>query len=103
MALQSGLQRGQRLFVDAQYQFLRRGRGEDFVEEYFEFLFRNNIETEGRFAHFPNASSHGAHLLGAKVGVEAETHFQLVNRFGGEARDEDLVESFEGVVVALES
>ena len=40
-------------------------------------------------------------MLGAEVGMEAEPHFEFVNRFGRDARGEDLVESFEGVVVSL--
>src|SRR5207244_2560379 len=31
-----------------------------------------------------------------------ESHFQFVNRFGRDARDEDLVEPFEGIVITLQ-
>ena len=39
----------------------------------------------------------------AIVGVQAERHFQLVNRFGRYAVVEDLMTSFECIVITLET
>src|SRR5437870_5715567 len=40
-------------------------------------------------------------MFGAKMGMEAETHLELIQRLSGDVRSEDLVQPFEGVMIAL--
>ena len=42
-------------------------------------------------------------MLGANVGVETEGHFELVDWLSGEAGGENLMQTFEGVMAALEA
>ena len=42
-------------------------------------------------------------MLGAVMGVEAESHLEFVDGFGGDARGEDLVKAFEGEMIAFEA
>src|SRR2546430_13997536 len=67
-----------------------------FRSENFEARVRDEFEAEGRFAHFAHSASQRGDVLGAKMGVQAEAHFQFVNRLSREARGENLVEPFEG-------
>ena len=86
-----------------QDQFFGRRRGKNLVEENLQVRIRHHFEPQRRFAHFADAFAQSGDVLGAEVRVQAETHFQLVNRLGGDARGEDLVQPFEGIVVALEA
>ena len=101
--VEGGFERGQGFFVEAEKQLGRGGRGEDFVEEERETGVGDGVEAEGWFAHFADAFAKRGGVLGAEMGVEAEGHFEFVNRLGGEAGGEDVVEAFEGVVMALEA
>jgi hypothetical protein len=62
----------------------------------------HEIETERWFAHFTHALSQRCDMLRTVVRVEGESHFQLVDRLGGETREKDFVEALESVVKALE-
>ena len=42
-------------------------------------------------------------MFGTVMGVETEGHLQFINRFGGDPRCEDLVETLESVMEALET
>jgi hypothetical protein len=99
---EGGAEDGQGRGVDPKEEFFGGGRALDFVEENFEGGIGRDVEAEGRFAHFADALAQRRDVLGAAVGVEREGHLQLVDRLGGEARNEDFVEAFEGVVEALE-
>jgi hypothetical protein len=61
------------------------------------------FEAEGWFAHFADTLAESSDVLGAKVCVEAEGVFQFEDRLGSDARDENLVQALEGVMVALEA
>ena len=41
-------------------------------------------------------------MFRAKVGVEAKGHLKFVERFRSQAREQDLMQTLEGVMVALE-
>ena len=100
---QGGLEGGHGVFVQAEDERGGVGRGEDFIEENLQRGVRDNVEAEGRFTHFADAFAERGGVFGAKMGVEAEGHLEFVNGLGGEARDEDLVQAFEGVMEALEA
>ena len=102
MPVQRGSQCRQRLFVNAEHQFLRGGRGANFIQENFEARIRDELEAERRFAHFANPAPQRGDVLGAEMSVQTETHFQLVDRLGCYTRSENLVQPFESVVVTLE-
>ena len=102
MSFQGDLKSGQRLFVQAENQLLGCWRRKDLVKENLQIDIRDHFQAKRRFAHFANPLAQGRPVFGAEVGVQAESHFQFVNRFGRDARDEDLVEPFEGIVITLE-
>ena len=90
--------------VEAQdQQFSGRGRGEDLVEADFERRVGHHVQPQGGLAHLADASPERGHVLGAKVGVVREGGLEFVDRLGGDPRGEDLVQPFEGVMIAFES
>ena len=102
MLFERGLQRGNGLLVKPEEQFLRRRRAEDFVEEDLQVRIGHGFEAERRLAHFADALAQRGDVFGAEMRVEAEAHLEFVDGLGGDARGEDLVQAFEGVMVALE-
>ena len=102
MPRQGRLQGRQCLQVHAQQQLGGRRRIEDLVKAEFQILVRHRLEAQRRFAHFTDAPAQGGYVLGAVVGMQAETHFELVDRLRREAGDENAVESPESVVITLE-
>jgi hypothetical protein len=99
---ESGVQGGNGLFVKAKDQFLGRGGAEDFVEEDLQVRVRNGLEAQRRLAHFADPLAERGGVFGAEMRVEAKTHLEFVERLGGDARGEDLVQAFERVMVTLE-
>ena len=97
-----GFQRGHGLLVKAEDQFLGRRRAEDFVEEDLQVRVGHGLEAQRRLAHFADPLAQSGDVLGAEMGVEAEAHLEFVDGLGGDARGEDLVQAFEGVMVTLE-
>ena len=89
--------------VNPNDQFFSSRRGLDFVEEKLEVCIRDGFEPERRFAHFAHALAQGRDVLGAEVSVQAERHLEFVKWLGSETGDKNLVEAFEGVVVAFET
>src|SRR5215468_2807489 len=63
---------------------------------------RRFLKAQRWFAHLADAPAQRAHMLGAVVGVQAETHLQFVDWLGGDAVVEDLVQALENIVIALE-
>ena len=102
MGCQGGFQCRQGFFVKTEQQFFRRRGAEDFVEEDFQICIRHLIQAQRRLAHFADPLAQGGGVFSAVMGVETETHFQFVNRLGGEARGENLMQALEGVMIALE-
>ena len=87
--------------IQAEDKFFGGGSGEDFVEEHFEIWLGNGFEAERRFPHFADTLANGRGVFGAKVRVVAERHFEFVERLAGDARGENLVKAFKGIMVAL--
>ena len=69
MMFQCPLQCGQSFLVKAEQQFLRRGVGEDFIEENFQRGMWNDIEAERRFTHLTDTDAQCARVFGAHVRV----------------------------------
>ena len=63
----------------------------------------NLVETEGRVSHLGHPVAQERDVLGGQVGVVAETHLELVERFGRQARQEDLPHPLGHVVKTLEA
>ncbi len=103
MAFERGFQSGQGNFVKAEQKFLSRGRGENFIKEYFQGGMRNSFQTQRRLAHFTHATAQHRGVFGAKMRVQAESHLEIVNRLSRDARGEDLVQAFESVMIALQA
>ena len=103
MFLQRGAEDRKRMRVQTEEQFLGRRRRENFVEEDLQRGVGKRIEAERRFAHFSHALAQGCGMLCAVMRVQREDHLQLVDGFGGEPREEDLVQAFEGVVKPFQS
>jgi hypothetical protein len=99
---EGSLQRREGLFVQAQEQFLRRRRAEDFVEEDRQVRLGHRFEPEWRLAHFADSLAERAGVFGAEMRVEAEAHLEFVDRLGSDACGEDLVQALERVMVTLE-
>ena len=95
-------QRGYCALVYAREQFRRRRSGEDFIEKNREVFIRHHIEPQRRLAHFPHALTQRRDMLGAVVRVQGKGHLQLIDRLGSEAREEDFVQPFEGIVITLQ-
>ena len=102
MLFEGRLQRGQGLLVEPEDQFVGGRRAQDFIEEDLQVRVGHGFEAQRRLAHFADALAQGGDMFGAEMGVEAEAHLELIDGFGGDARGEDLVQAFEGVVVTLE-
>jgi hypothetical protein len=103
MTLQGANEGGYGFFVEAEEQRLGAGGGEDLVEKDLEVWIGNGFEAERRFAHFADAFTEFGNVFGAVMGVEAESGFEFVDGFGGEAGDEGPGEALKGVVVTFEA
>ena len=103
MAFESAGESGEGFFVEAEEEFRRGRRGEVFIEEKFEGRMGNFFEAEGWFAHFADAAAEGGDMFGAVMSMETEGALEFVNRLGSEAGGEDLGETLEDVVIALEA
>src|SRR6185437_8386383 len=102
VAFQRSFQGWQRLFIKAQNQLLRCWRGQDFIKQDLKARVRNDVEAERGFAHFTNPLPERCRVFGTEIRLQAEAHFEFVNRFGGDASGENLVETFERVMITLE-
>ena len=102
MPFEGGFQRGNGLFVKPEEQFLSRRRAEDFVEEDLQVRVGHGLEAQRRLAHFADPLAERGGVFGAEMRVEAEAHLEFIERLGGDARGEDLVQALEGVMVTLE-
>jgi hypothetical protein len=61
------------------------------------------IKAQRWFAHFADALAQGGDMFGAIMGVQAESHLELVDGLGGDAIVEDEVKPFEDVMISLEA
>ena len=103
VALKCLVERGEGDFVEAdKKRFGRIGR-EDFVEDDGEIGVGNGVEAERRLAHLAHASSKRSDMLGTEIGVVREGCFQLIDRLGGDPGVEDLVETLERIMIALQA
>ena len=102
VAFQRGLQGWKRLGVEAEEKGFSRRNRFDFVEEEFQPGMGSGFEAERRFPHLPYPPADLGDVFRAEMGVEAEGHLQLIDGFGRQTRDEDLVDAPEGRVVAFE-
>jgi hypothetical protein len=98
---QCSLQRWHCFFIKPQNQFLRRWCTQNLIEKDFEIRARDRFQTQGRFAHFTDALAQGSDMLGAIMRVQAESHFELVNRFCRQPRREYLVQSLQGIMITF--
>ena len=89
--------------IEADEQLLGVRRGEDLIKEHLQGGIGHGVEAEGRLAHFPDTFAQGCGVLRAQMGMEAEPHLEFVERFGGEACRENLVQPLEGVVKPLQT
>lgn len=103
MLSNGGMEGGQGFGVEAEDEGLGCGRGLDFVEEHLEERIWDLVEAKRRFAHFADTTAEGGDMFGAEEGVMTEEVLEFVDRFGGEARGEDEVKPFEGVVEPFET
>ena len=97
------VERRQRLLVEPDEQLRGRRRREDLVEE--DLQGRVRAPPPGPAAARASrrrASRRACDVLGAEVGVVREAGLQLVDRLGGDAGGEDLVQPLEGVVIPLQ-
>ena len=99
---EGGLQRGNGLLVKAEDQFLGRRRAEDFIEENLQVRVGHGLEAQRRLAHFADPLAQRGGVFGAEMRVEAEAHLEFIDRLGGDARGENLVQALERVMVTLE-
>ena len=86
------LQRGNGLLINAQQQFRGGWSRQDFVEEKFEACVRHDFETERWLAHFAHAFAQRGDMLRAIVSVQAEGHFQFINRDCSNSADKYFVQ-----------
>ena len=84
---------GEGVLVNPKEEFGIGGCGEDLVEERIERGVGHGIQTERGFAHFADTFAPGCGVFGAVVSVQTKRHLELIDRFGGETFDEDLVQS----------
>jgi hypothetical protein len=96
-------QGGNGLLIKAEEQGFRGRRAQDFVEEDFEIRIGDILETQRRFAHFADAFAKFGDMFGAVVAMQTESGLQFIDGFGGDARNENVAEALEGVVIALEA
>ena len=64
-----GIKLGQSNAVQADYQQLGRGGGQDLIEDDSESRVRHNFKAQGRLAHLTNPLAEGLDMLGAEIGV----------------------------------
>src|SRR5256885_5752629 len=88
-----------RFRIKSEDQLVSRLRGKNLVEENFEVWVWDGFEAEGRLAHFPNTLAQRADVLGAKMSVETERHLEFIDRLGGDAGRENLVQPLERVMI----
>ena len=102
MTRQGRVQGRHRLFVDAEQQCCRGRRGEDLVEENLQVGIGHVFQAERRLAHLADALAQRLHVLRAKISMMREPGLELVDRLGGNARGENLMEPRKGIVITLE-
>src|ERR1041385_3031387 len=102
MPFERGFQSRQSTLVDTAQQFLRCRCGENLIEENLQRRVGYHFQSQRRLAHFTDASAECCYMFRAKMRVKTEGHFQFVNGFGREPRNENLVQPLEGVMIALQ-
>ena len=91
------------MLVEADEQRRRIRRAADLIEEGVQKGVRDHVESEGRLAHLADPAAPCRRVLGGVVRMQAEAHFQLVDGFGRQPGDEDLVQATPGPVMPLET
>jgi hypothetical protein len=72
------------------------------IEEDRQRVVRHLFEAQRRFAHLADARAQRLDVLGTQVGLVRKAGLQFVDRFGGDARCENLMETYQGIVVTFE-
>src|SRR5687767_10719282 len=103
MEFKRGFESGQGSVIKTKEKFLGRRRGKNFIKEDFQRGMRNRFQSQRRLAHFADASTQEGGVLGTEVGVQTEGHLEFVNRLRGDSGGKDLMQTPEGIVVALEA
>ena len=98
-----GVQSRHRMLVEADEQRRRIRRAANLIEEGVQKGVRDHVESEGRLAHLADSAAPCRRVLGGVVRMQAEAHFQLVDGFGRQPGDEDLVKATPGPVMPLET
>ena len=62
---------------------------------------RDSLQAQRRFPKFSNPLPKGRDVFGTEIRMETEGRFQFVNGFGSDPSREDLMQSYEDVVVPL--
>jgi hypothetical protein len=91
-----------RHFIDTEDNLLRRRGVQDLVEERLQRRVRHVFEAERRLAHLADAGAQCGGMLCTQIGVVRERRLQLVDRLRRDAGGQDLVQTLEGVVEALQ-
>ena len=95
VALQGIPQGGKRRLVNPKQQLAGGWGGDNLVEKNLQVVVRHGFEAQRGLPHFADSQAQGGDMLSAIIGVQAESHFQLINRLGGDAVVENLMESLE--------
>ena len=89
---QRRVERRQRLLVEPDEQLRRRRRGQDLVEEDLQGRVGTTSRPSGGSRISPTRVRRACDVLGAEIGVVREAGLQLVDRLGGDAGGQDLVQ-----------